>query len=107
MKDPGSFLLLAAGAATDIACRNNSKDLLEAFEYRAKGMVVINRRMMIPEQSISDGAITACSMLAGLEVANYYSVFALATANVWIRSCCGETLKRTTLTWMVFAKCLN
>lgn len=73
MQDPAAFLLVAAGAATDLAMRQKSKFAPDAFEYRAKAMKMVNRRMMIPRQSISDGAITCCVVLAGLEVCSFSS----------------------------------
>jgi len=68
MKDSAAFFLLVSGAATDLALRLDSKDSPEAIGYRAKGMTMVNRRMMIPSQTTSDGAITACVVLSGLEV---------------------------------------
>ena len=68
MNDSASFLLLTSGSATDLALRSKNKISREAIEYRAKGMTIVNRRMMIPEQSVNDGTITACVILSGLEV---------------------------------------
>jgi hypothetical protein len=73
MMDPGAFLLLLAGSAEDLAAGSH-QDSSIADGYRAKGLSIINKRMKEPHQSVSNGTITACAVLAGAEVSEILSV---------------------------------
>lgn len=67
MSDPAAFLLLLAASADDLAVRTQ-QDSSVADAYRVKGLTIINKRMKEPFHAISDGAISACAVLAGSEV---------------------------------------
>ncbi|PVH82311.1 hypothetical protein DL98DRAFT_143460 [Cadophora sp. DSE1049] len=66
--DPAAFLLVVSGAAEDIAVRSKKPVSQQAIIYRAKAMNIINSRMQSPEDFKSDGSISACVLLAGLEL---------------------------------------
>jgi len=68
MQDPAAFLLLVAGAAEDIALRRKKAESKQAIVYNEKALSLINNRMQVPEMSISDGAIAACTIMAGYQL---------------------------------------
>jgi hypothetical protein len=68
MQDPAAFLLLVAGAAEDIALRCKKAESKQAIVYNEKALSLINNRMQVPEMFISDGAIAACTIMAGYQV---------------------------------------
>jgi hypothetical protein len=68
MQDPAAFLLLVAGAAEDIALRCKKAESKQAIVYNEKALSLINNRMRVPEMFISDGAIAACTIMAGYQV---------------------------------------
>ncbi|KAG4432121.1 hypothetical protein IFR05_012395 [Cadophora sp. M221] len=68
VKDPAAFLLVVSGAAEDIAVRSKKPVSQQAIIYRAKAMNMINSRMQSPSEFKSDGSISACVLLAGLEL---------------------------------------
>lgn len=72
MKDPAAFLLLLALSAEDIALRSH-QDSSVADAYRAKGLSIINNRIKDRHHSITDGAISACAVLAGSDVGYAHS----------------------------------
>jgi hypothetical protein len=72
MQDPAAFLLLVAGAAEDIALRYKKAESKLAMVYTKKALSLINNRMQVPELVISDGAIVACTIMAGYQVSLIY-----------------------------------
>jgi len=68
IQDPAAFLLLVAGAAEDIALRSKKAESKQAMVYTEKALSLINNRMQVPEMFISDGAIVACTVMAGYQV---------------------------------------
>jgi hypothetical protein len=68
IQDAASLLLVICGSANDIDLRWNKSESPKRFEYRVRAMTMINTRMALPDLFITDGAISACTLLAGLEV---------------------------------------
>jgi hypothetical protein len=68
IQDPAAFLLLVAGAAEDIALRCKKAESKQAIVYNEKALSIINNRMQVPKMFISDGAIAACTIMAGYQV---------------------------------------
>jgi hypothetical protein len=68
IQDPSSFYMVVSGSAESIALATKKSISRQAILYRAKAMKLINDRMKSIDGALSDGAISACSVLAGFEV---------------------------------------
>jgi quinolinate synthase len=72
MQDSAAFLLLVAGSAEDIALRCKKDESKQAIVYTEKALSIINKRMREPQAFISDGALAACTTMAGIQVSHIF-----------------------------------